>query len=125
MSNHQSWIDIGIVTYLKFPSFTPKAGIKKWPVIGEICDLVFNSLFIDRAGTPEEKEKLVQKIVARQMHSSTGQAQPLIMFPEGCTTNNTSLITFRRGAFFGLWSVQPLTISYDSPYFSCAHDVIN
>jgi hypothetical protein len=47
------------------------------------------------------------------------------MFPEGCTTNNTSLITFRRGAFFGLQSVQPVTISYYSPYFSCAHDVIN
>ena len=59
VSNHQSWIDIGIVTYLKFPSFTPKASIKKWPVIGEICDLVYNALFIDRAGTPEEKEKLV------------------------------------------------------------------
>jgi hypothetical protein len=34
-------------------------------VIGEICDLVYNALFIDRAGTPEEKEKLVQKIIDR------------------------------------------------------------
>ena len=74
VSNHQSWIDIGLVTYLKFPSFTPKAGIKKWPVIGEICDLVFNSLFIDRAGTHEEKEKLVQKIVDRQKVSGAGKA---------------------------------------------------
>ena len=53
--NHSSWVDIGLITIMKFPSFTPKMEIKKWPVIGQICDVVFNSYFINRAGTHEEK----------------------------------------------------------------------
>ena len=55
VANHSSWIDINLITVIKFPSFTPKLGIKKWPVIGTVCDVVFNSLFINRAGTPEER----------------------------------------------------------------------
>jgi len=47
------------------------------------------------------------------------------MFPEGCTTNNTQLITFRRGAFVGLNSIQPVTFKYYSPYFNVSHDVLN
>jgi 1-acyl-sn-glycerol-3-phosphate acyltransferase len=62
VANHQSWVDIGMITCLKFPSFTPKLGIKKWPFIGQICDLVFNSYFINRAGTHEEKEKIILDI---------------------------------------------------------------
>jgi hypothetical protein len=33
------------------------------------------------------------------------------------------LIHFKRGAFFGLHSVQPLTIKYYSPFFNPSHDV--
>jgi hypothetical protein len=47
------------------------------------------------------------------------------MYPEGCTTNNTSIIQFRKGAFFGLCSVQPLVIKYWSPFFRNPHDILN
>ena len=90
------------MTILKFPSFTPKIGIKKWPVFGPVADIVFNSYFINRAGTPEERHQIVLDIVERQKLSGKGRAPPLLMYPEGCTTNNTELITFRKGAFYGL-----------------------
>lgn len=57
--------------------------------------------------------------------SEKGEERPLILYPEGCTTNNTELVTFRRGAFFGLTSVQPITINYYSPYFSPTHDILD
>ncbi len=63
--NHSSWMDIVLITVLKFPSFTPKLGIKKWPFIGQVCDLVFNSYFINRAGTQEERNKIIDDINER------------------------------------------------------------
>lgn len=125
VANHQSWADILLITILKFPSFTPKVEIKKWPLFGKASDIVFNSYFINRAGTPEEREKIVIDLCKRQEELEKGDAPPLIMFPEGCTTNNTQLIQFRRGAFFGLHSVQPFTFRYYSPYVSLPHDILN
>ena len=39
---------------------------------------------------------------------------PLIMNVEGGTTNGTSLIKFKKGAFVGLNSVQPVVIKYNT-----------
>ena len=47
-----------------------------------------------------------------------------MMFPEGCTTNNTEILTFKKGAFLKLYSVQPFTVKYYSPYMSMAHDIL-
>lgn len=125
VANHSSWVDIILITVLKFPSFTPKLAIKKWPFVGPICDYVFNSYFINRAGTPEERQQIIVDIGKRQLLSEKGLSNPLIMYPEGCTTNQTELITFRRGAFSSLASVQPMTFKYYSPYFNLAHDILN
>ena len=114
-----------MLTYIKFPSFTPKAGIKKWPLIGDICIYVFNSLFINRSATPEERAQIMEDIKQRQILSETGKVQPILIFPEGCTTNHTSIVTFRRGAFFAERSIQPFTLEYSSPYFNVAHDILN
>jgi hypothetical protein len=51
-------MDILIATILKFPSFTAKVGIRKWPIAGLTADIVFNTLFINRVGTHEERQKL-------------------------------------------------------------------
>ena len=65
VANHSGWVDIVLITVLKFPSFTPKLGIKKWPFIGQICDVVFNSYFVNRAGTAIERQKIIQDIQDR------------------------------------------------------------
>lgn len=49
---------------------------------------------------------------------------PLVIYPEGCTTNNEYLIQFRKGAFFGLHSVQPICMKYSAPFMNPAHDVM-
>lgn len=55
VANHSSWVDILLITIIKFPSFTPKLGIKKWPVVGQVCEYVFDSYFVNRAGSAEER----------------------------------------------------------------------
>ena len=49
---------------------------------------------------------------------------PLLIYPEGCTTNNTSLIQFKKGAFASLLSVQPIAMKYYAAHFNPAHDVM-
>jgi 1-acyl-sn-glycerol-3-phosphate acyltransferase len=41
----------------------------------------------------EQRQKVIEE---------TGAYNPLIIFPEGCCTNNTALLPFKRGAFYGL-----------------------
>lgn len=40
---------------IKNPSFTAKTGIKKWPIVGTVAEIAFNTFFLNRAGTPEER----------------------------------------------------------------------
>ena len=35
-----------------------------------------------------------------------------MVYPEGATTNNRQIISFKKGAFTGLYSVQPVCLKY-------------
>jgi 1-acyl-sn-glycerol-3-phosphate acyltransferase len=124
VSNHSGWLDILTLFYVKKPSLVSKEGVKKWPIVGLVAQAI-GTYFLDRAGTKEERLKMVEKIGERQKKSAIGEFPPIGLFPEGCTTNNTRLIQFKRGAFFSLQSVQPVTFKYYSPYFSPAHDILD
>ena len=43
----------------------------------------------------------------RQKLAVEGKANPIILFPEGATTNGKSMLEFKRGAFLSLLPVQP------------------
>jgi hypothetical protein len=47
---------------LKYPSFTAKAPVKKFPIVGKIAEVAFDTYFLNRAGTAEERIKLVMLI---------------------------------------------------------------
>ena len=49
----------------------------------------------------------------------------LILFPEGTTSNGTSLLPFRRGAFVAGVPVQPVLIKYPFKRFNPAWDTIS
>ena len=50
---------------------------------------------------------------------------PLILYPEGGTTNGTHLIKFKKGAFHALHSIQPILIRYSSPFLSYENCIYN
>jgi hypothetical protein len=68
-------------------------------------------LFFDR-GSKEQRKDLMTMMSDRQKLSEKMVWPPLIMNVEGGTTNGTSLIKFKKGAFAGLNSVQPVVIKY-------------
>lgn len=49
----------------------------------------------------------------------------MILYPEGGTTNGTHLLKFKKGAFHGLNSVQPIIIRYSSPFLDIENCVYN
>lgn len=58
-----------------------------------------DSIFIPRAGTPEEREKVIEVIKERQeIIETTGKFTQLLIFPEGTTTNGSSVVKFKKGA---------------------------
>jgi len=105
---------VGFVECLNFvctplnPSFTPKSEVQKLPIVGNIAEGI-QSLYIDRAGSEEEKNQLVQRIIDRQEDIEVGckTYPPLMIFAEGTTTNGTRIIPFKRGAFQGMRTVTP------------------
>jgi len=77
--------------------------------------MAIDSVFVDRAGTKEEKAAVAKQIEERQRENEETGRPPILIFPEGSTTNNKSLIKFKRGPFSGFSSVQPICYKYYSP----------
>ena len=48
-----------------WPSFTPKSGLRKVPIIGGNCNAV-QSIYVERSNTPEAMEKLIATLINRQ-----------------------------------------------------------
>jgi len=104
VSNHINWIDILVMMSVDNPSFIAKVGIKRYPGINKIA-IAMQCLFLDRTGTKEERLAMLELIRERQALIVEGKMPPLLIYPEGCTTNGRFLITFKKGAFASLLPV--------------------
>ena len=111
VANHVCWMDICYTLAYFFPSFVSKKEVRNIPGIGLIA-MAIDCVFLDRAGTKEEKIKAAETIENRQQENERTGRSPVLIFPEGATTNNEQVIKFKRGAFSGLHSVQPMAFKY-------------
>jgi 1-acyl-sn-glycerol-3-phosphate acyltransferase len=111
ISNHLSWIDIPVIIYLTFPSFVAKQETLNVPVIGKGSQII-QCLYLKRGDTKENRMDALRRIKERQEISEKSLAPPLHIFVEGCTTNGTKLIKFKRGAFDSLKAVKPIVLTY-------------
>lgn len=126
VSNHSAWTDLFIMLIRSGGvSFVSKASIKNAPLFGKV-GMALNTIFFDRVGSHEEKEKIVEEISSRQkaIFANKGEGVNLHIFPEGATSNNTHLLPFKRGVFNALLPVRPIFVKYSSAYFNPAHDVM-
>lgn len=53
-----------------------------------------------------------------------GMIPPLMIWPEGATTNGKHLIKFKKGAFAGENSIQPFSLTYNSSVIHPGHDIM-
>ena len=108
VSNHVSWTDIPLLGMLTPLSFLSKAEVRTWPVAGWLAAKA-GSLFIRRGSGDSQ-------LIRKQMTRHLEQAHPLLMFPEGTTTDGRSLRTFHgrllSAAIDSEVKLQPVAIRY-------------
>ena len=83
-----SFMDIyALIVSPFFPTYTAKAAMRETPVLNKITEGI--SLYIERGGTVEERDKIVESIIERQslIEKPGSEWQLLGIFAEATTTN--------------------------------------
>lgn len=61
----------------------------------------------DKKDSTEQRSQLLEDIKERQIQAEKGELPPLLIYPEGATTNGSHLIKFKKGAFMSLRKIKP------------------
>ncbi|MDF3838039.1 lysophospholipid acyltransferase family protein [Cupriavidus basilensis] len=109
VSNHISWLDIYVINCWQPVRFVAKSEIRDWPVIGWLCGQT-GTIFIERAR---------KRDAHRVLHAITDvmlQGDLVCVFPEGTTTDGTSVLPFHanlmQAPISGGLPVQPVGLAY-------------
>ena len=86
---------------------------------------MLHCLYIDRETNKDNKNKVVEDIIQRQEDLNNGKSKfPLLIFPEGTTSNGLSMMEFKRGAFVGINPIKPITVQYKGHNFHPTYEVL-
>ncbi|MFA5592367.1 MAG: lysophospholipid acyltransferase family protein [Micavibrio sp.] len=107
IGNHLSYLDIPVLGSLLLGSFVAKKEVESWPFFGLMAKMQ-RTVFISRNPADAESE-------TRLLHERLAEAAPLIIFPEGTSSDGTSVLPF-KSSFFQIFlnqrtELQPFTIS--------------
>ena len=107
-----------------FPSFVSKAAVGKIPLVKEVGAML-NCLYIDREAAKDNKNKVIEDLAKRQEDIDEGKDKfPLIIYPEGTTSNGLSMMEFKRGAFVSMKPVKPISVKYRGHNFHPTYEVL-
>ncbi|NRD90807.1 1-acyl-sn-glycerol-3-phosphate acyltransferase [Sphingopyxis sp. BSNA05] len=88
ISNHLSWVDIAILGGHSGTAFVSKEEISRWPVIGWLCKLN-DTVFVSRS----DRMGIAQQI--NQLRDALEETWAITIFPEGTTTDGSTLLPFK------------------------------
>ncbi len=107
VSNHISWLDISIIGSRLPVVFLAKSEISKWPVLGLMIKNV-GTIFIQRGKGANAAVKEISNVLEQQ--------QSVLVFPEGKTTDGSSVYRFQPRLFQSAKDcgvpVQPVGLKY-------------
>ena len=92
VSNHISWLDITSLHAARFCRFVSKSELLGWPVIGKLASGV-GTLFVERASRRDAMR------VVHHMADRLRAGDVLAVFPEGTTSDGTTLLPFHANMF--------------------------
>jgi len=87
------------------------------PFLGEVLRS-FQAIVVDR-GDPQSKKQVITDLIKRATRAKEYNRKVLI-FPEGTTSNGSTVIGFKLGAFNPGVPVQPVAIRYPHKHFNSA-----
>ncbi|MBC7985554.1 MAG: 1-acyl-sn-glycerol-3-phosphate acyltransferase [Sphingomonadaceae bacterium] len=111
VSNHMSWMDIPIAGGATHAAFIAQDAIAGWPLIGWLAR-TNNTVFVSRGDRLGVNDQIAQVRAALAGH------QPIVIFPEGTTSDGSGLLPFKPSLFAVLADpprgirVQPMLIDY-------------
>lgn len=112
VANHISWTDIYAINSVIPLRFIAKSEISSWPVFGYLVRKS-GTLFINRASRKDAAR--IVEIAANSLQTGENVG----FFPEGTTTDGTTLVTFKSSILQAAITVnaviQPIAIRYPFP----------
>jgi 1-acyl-sn-glycerol-3-phosphate acyltransferase len=111
VSNHVSWLDIPVLAGATGAAFVAQAEIAGWPLIGWLSKLN-RTIFITRA------DRMTIAGQVETLRAALDHHQPVVVFPEGTTTDGQSLLPFKPSLFAVVtppprpMMIQPILIDY-------------
>eukprot|EP00929_Paragymnodinium_shiwhaense_P027824 TRINITY_DN16246_c0_g1_i1.p1 TRINITY_DN16246_c0_g1~~TRINITY_DN16246_c0_g1_i1.p1 ORF type:complete len:653 (+),score=133.99 TRINITY_DN16246_c0_g1_i1:171-2129(+) len=110
VSNHVSYLDALVLPHvLRLPRMVAKSEVAEWPIFGKLC-MDLDTIFVDRTD-PCSRERTLQAIEDHVRNWRRGD-RPLLLWPEGTTSNGRGLLDFRKGAFSTGAPVRPVLVKY-------------
>jgi len=114
VSNHISYLDGPVLAALfKAPKIVAKATTREVPVFGKLMEEM-EVVFVDREQSNSRQATL--DAIDRHCKEWAPGRRPLLIFPEGTTTNGEGLLDFKRGAFVSGAPVRPVVIVYTGQF---------
>lgn len=116
--NHSSYMDIFLLmhTYKECPAFVAKKEVANVPFFGWLSRM-WQCIFVDRFASEKGGRSATDLICERSIQF---EYPPVVIFPEGTTTNGNYLMPFRSGAFVPGRPIKPVLIRYPAKRFSLA-----
>lgn len=109
VANHISWLDIFVLNALQPSRFVAKAELRRWPFVGWLSAQV-GTLFVER------ERRSHTHSVNREAAAALARGDVIVIFPEGTTTDGTTLLPFRGSLLQPVVDaeghVQPVAIRY-------------
>jgi 1-acyl-sn-glycerol-3-phosphate acyltransferase len=92
VANHVSWLDIVALMSVGATAFVAKREVRAWPLIGWMAERT-GTVFTTRS------QRLDIARINRRVSAQLGSGVCVAVFPEGTTTDGTTLLEFHSGLF--------------------------
>jgi 1-acyl-sn-glycerol-3-phosphate acyltransferase len=96
VSNHLSYLDVLVFGSLRPFVMVAKSEVRSWPLIGRLAASA-GTVFVVRGGGPPTWPG-----VNARMAAAYRSGLPVLFFPEGTTTDGSTVLPFRRGLFHSI-----------------------
>lgn len=106
VSNHLSYLDILVYSSLSPCVFVSKKEVRRWPIFGQMA-VMAGTVFIDRSRSADARR------VNSEMQNALAKGAVVVLFPEGTSSDGTSVLPFRSALFEGsIGADEPVTAAH-------------
>ncbi|HSV44203.1 MAG TPA: lysophospholipid acyltransferase family protein [Ramlibacter sp.] len=109
VANHISWLDIPVLHASRYCRFVAKSEVHRWPLVGSLATGA-GTLYVERASRRDAMR------VVHRMAESLQAGDILAIFPEGTTSDGSTLLPFHanlvQAAVSAQAPVQPVSLQF-------------